>query len=90
MSLLIDVLNLVFASWAALATSLEFCSSACTVFVLISKIYFVVSFTCCTVILYASRFANTKLFVVLNAATVLYAILLTNLLYACANDLGDV
>ena len=75
-----DVLNLEFASCAALATSLEFCSKFFAVFEFISNICFVVSFACCNVVLYASKLENIILFVVLIAVTVLSATILTNLL----------
>ena len=81
-----EALFLAKASWAAL----EFCSSVCAVFVLISNICFVVSFACCNVVLYASKLENIKLFVVLNAVTVLSATVLTNLLYAFAAASGDI
>jgi hypothetical protein len=42
--LLNELLNLELASYAVLATSLEFCSNVSVVFVLISIIFFVVSF----------------------------------------------
>jgi hypothetical protein len=42
--LLSEVLAFEFASCAALATSLEFCSKVCAVFGLISNIFFIVSF----------------------------------------------
>jgi len=62
----IEELNLEAESFAALATSLEFCSNVYAVFVLISNICFVFSFACCIVVLYASKLANTRLFVVLK------------------------
>ena len=85
--LLTEVLKLEDTSSAAvLVNSLEFCSNVFAVLEFISNICFVVSFACSIVVLNASKLANTKLFVVLNAATLLSATLLMSLLYALAID----
>jgi len=76
-------------SCAAAVNSLVFCSNVFAALEFMSNICFVFSFAFCIVVLNSSKLANTKLFVVLKADTVLSATLLTNLLYALATASGE-